>query len=44
MSVKISEGLSIRAGTVGKWFFYGCATSLIVFNVREIAGVIVSIV
>ena len=39
MSVKISDDLSIKATTVGKWFLYGCATSFIVFNVREIAGV-----
>ena len=44
MSVKISDHVSVEAATVGKWFFYGFVTSLIVFNVREIAAVVYSAV
>jgi len=43
MSVKISDNVSVEATTVGKWFFYGFAMSLIVFNVREIAAVVYSV-
>jgi len=44
MSVKISDHVSVEATTVGKWFVYGFLTSLIVFNVREIAGMVYSVV
>ncbi len=43
MSVKITDDLSIRAGTIGKWFLYGCATSLVLLNVREIAAIVYAV-
>ena len=44
MSVKISDDASVEATTVAKWFVYGVVISSVVFNVREIAAVVYSVV
>ncbi len=38
MTIKMSNGESIRASRIGKWFVVGFATATVALNTREIAG------
>lgn len=44
MSVKISEEITISAGKIGKWFFYGFLSTMVILNIRGIAGAALAIV
>ena len=44
MSVNLSNGTSMKVSRIGKWFLYGFAGTLLITNVREIAGLLYTVI
>ena len=44
MSINFSGGTSIKVSRVARWFLYGFAGTLLITNIRGIAGMVYTIV
>lgn len=44
MSINLTDGTSVKVSRVARWFLYGFAGTLLITNIRGIAGVVYSVV